>query len=150
MDKLEKKTLDVSRGFTYAYYFSPAKDDRQTLLLIHGFPDSPEEYSDVVRDYLLPNGYGVIAIDCLGYSGSSKPLDKEAYNLQLVSQDIKEILDKESVDKVVSTGHDWVSGQHLLHFASSRDCTYKSRTGCSWTSRGVKSLKGSTTSSRNG
>ncbi len=109
MDKLEKKALDVSRGFTYAYYFSPAKDGLQTLLLIHGFPDSPEEYSDVVRDYLLPHGYGVIAIDCLGYSGSSKPSDPEAYNLQFISQDIKEILDNEGVDKVVSTGHDWVS-----------------------------------------
>lgn len=109
MEKLTKKTLDVSRGFTYAYYTSPAKDGLQTFLLIHGFPDSPEEYSDVVRDYLVPNGYGVIAVDCLGYSGSSKPLDTEAYSLDLVSRDFSEILDQESVDRVICTGHDWVS-----------------------------------------
>lgn len=109
MDQLlPQKTLDVSRGLTYTYYTSPAKPSHETLLLIHGFPDSPDEFADVVRDYLLPNGYGVIAIDCLGYGGTSKPGDEKAYSFQLMAQDIKEILDKEGVDKVVSTGHDWV------------------------------------------
>jgi soluble epoxide hydrolase / lipid-phosphate phosphatase len=97
MDKLDKKTLDVSRGFTYTYYASPAQDNKQTLLLVHGF-----------LDYLIPNGYGAIAIDCLGYSGTSKPTDKESYSLELQAHDLKEIVDKEGLDKVVIVGHDWV------------------------------------------
>src|SRR5690349_17406512 len=109
MDKLEKKTQDVSRGFTYTYHTIPAKANLETLLLIHGFPDSTEGWSEVVRDYLVPNGYGVVAIDCLGYSGTSKPLDKAAYSMQLLAQDIREILDKELLNKVISLGHDWVS-----------------------------------------
>jgi len=109
MDKLHKKTLDVSRGFTYAYYTSLAKDGLQTVLLVHGFPSTVAEWSGVISDYLLPNGYGVLVLDCLGYAGSSKPTDMKAYNLQYLVQDIKEILDKESLDKVVSLGHDWVS-----------------------------------------
>lgn len=82
MDKLEKKTLDVSRGFTYTYYNSPAKDSKPTLLLIHGFPDAPETYEEVIRDYLVPNGYGVIAIDCLGYNGTSKVSPFEAHHVE--------------------------------------------------------------------
>lgn len=109
MENVVKKTLEVSRGFTYTYYTSPAKGSLPTLLLVHGFPDSTQEWADVARDYLIPNGYGVIAIDCLGYSGTSKPLETEAYNFQLLSQDIKEIVDKEGLEKVVSVGHDWVS-----------------------------------------
>jgi len=109
MNKLDKKTLDVSRGFTYTYYTSPAKIGRQTVLLVHGFPSITEEWAEVISDHLLPNGYGALVIDCLGYAGSSKPTDLNAYNLQYIAQDIKEICDKESLDKVVSLGHDWVS-----------------------------------------
>lgn len=68
----------------------------------------------MARDYLVSSGYGVVAIDCLGYNGTSKPLDKESYSLQLISQDIKEIVDKQGLDKVVSLGHDWVSDALLF------------------------------------
>ncbi|KAK6379621.1 hypothetical protein LTS17_005693 [Exophiala oligosperma] len=122
MDLLEKRKFDVSRGFTYTYYVNVAKRKLPTLFMIHGFPDSPEEFSDVVRDYLLPHGYGVIAIDCLGYGGTSKPSDREAYNYQLLSQDMKEIIDQEGVEKVISTGHDWGSplAQRLYNFHAER------------------------------
>ncbi|KAK4934773.1 hypothetical protein LTR10_024050 [Elasticomyces elasticus] len=124
MDQLQQKRLNVSRGLTYTYYTRQARPSHQTLLLVHGFPDSPDEFSDVVRDYLLPNGYGVIAIDCLGYGGTSKPLDHEAYSFQLMAQDIKEILDEEGVDQVVSTGHDWGSpvAQRFYNFHPDRVC----------------------------
>ncbi len=120
MDQLDKKTLDVSRGFTYTYYTSPAKDNKATLLLIHGFPDAPDTYEEVIRDYLLPNGFGVIAIDCLGYNGTSKPTDKEAYSWQLIAQDLKEIINKEGLGKVVPVGHDWVSHCIIAPFRARR------------------------------
>jgi soluble epoxide hydrolase / lipid-phosphate phosphatase len=50
MDQLEKKTLKVSRGFTYTYYTSPAQDYKPTLFMVHGFPDAPDTYEDVIRD----------------------------------------------------------------------------------------------------
>jgi soluble epoxide hydrolase / lipid-phosphate phosphatase len=109
MDKLEKKTLEVSRGLTYSYYTSLAKSGHKTILLVHGFPSTADEWSGVVANYLLPNGYGVLVLECLGYAGSSRPTDMKAYNLQHIAQDFKEILDKESLGKVVCLGHDWVS-----------------------------------------
>jgi soluble epoxide hydrolase/lipid-phosphate phosphatase len=112
LDQVEQKTFDVSRGFKYTYYTSPAKKGPPTLLLIHGFPDSTEHWREVAQEYLIPNGYGIVAIDCLGYNGTSKPLEKEAYNMKLMAQDIKEILSKECLDKVISVGHDWVKWCH--------------------------------------
>ena len=104
MDKLDNKTIKVSRGLSYNYYTSPAKHSQPTLFLAHGWPDTAALWSGLVADYLLPNGYGIVAIDCLGYGGTDKPTDYTAYDLQKMSADVIEILDKESVDKIVSTG----------------------------------------------
>jgi len=110
MNSHNKKTLDVSRGFTYTYYAYPAKDRLPTLLLFHGWPDSAALWSGLVKDYLVPNGYGAIAIDCLGYAGTSKPVDAHAYDFKGMSADAVEIIDAEKLDKVVSVGHDWGCG----------------------------------------
>jgi soluble epoxide hydrolase / lipid-phosphate phosphatase len=107
MDKLDKKTLKVSRGYNYTYYTSHARDGKPTVLLVHGWPDSAELWNGVVSDYLVPQGYGVVAIDCLGYAGTSKPADPKEYNIIGMTKDIADILDNEGIDKVVSLGHDW-------------------------------------------
>jgi soluble epoxide hydrolase / lipid-phosphate phosphatase len=115
MDKLTKKQLEVSRGFTWTYYTSTAKDDKPTVLLIHGFPDTADEWEDVVSDYLVPNGFGVIAVDCLGCGGTSKPTETEHYAMNLLSKDLSEIVHKQGLDKVVTLGHDWVSPAFAIY-----------------------------------
>lgn len=107
MDSLTKKTLQVSRALTYTYYTFPAAHDKPTLLLLHGFPDSAAEWSDLITSHLVPAGYGVIAPDCLGYGGTSKPTDPHAYAFTSMVPDIIEILDAENVPRVISLGHDW-------------------------------------------
>ncbi|KAF1348553.1 Alpha/Beta hydrolase protein [Delphinella strobiligena] len=109
MDTLHKKTLNVSRGLTYTYYTSPAKAQKPILLLCHGFPDCAAEWEDLITTHLVPAGYGVVAPDCLGYAGTSKPTDPSLYKWRLMTADIIEILDAEEVTKVVSLGHDWGS-----------------------------------------
>jgi soluble epoxide hydrolase / lipid-phosphate phosphatase len=122
MDKLQKKTIQVSRGLTYAYYTHPAKDGRPTLFLAHGWPDTADLWSGLIGDYLLPNGYGIVAIDCLGYGGTDKPTDYTMYDFQKMTGDVIEILDKESLDRVVSTGHDWgcALAQRMYNFHPDR------------------------------
>jgi soluble epoxide hydrolase / lipid-phosphate phosphatase len=122
MDKLNKKTIQVSRDLRYTYYTSPAKEGRLTLFLVHGWPDTAELWNGLVTDYLLPDGYGVIAIDCLGYGGTDKPTDYKLYDFQKMIGDFVEILDKESVDKVISVGHDWgaLPAQRLYNFHPER------------------------------
>lgn len=109
MDHLTKKTLTTKRGFTYTYYVSPAKENKATLLLQHGFPDSATEWEDLIISHLQPAGYGVVAVDQLGYAGTSKPTDPTAYRLSEIIDDFIDILDAEDLDKVISLGHDWGS-----------------------------------------
>ena len=104
-----QKTLKVSRGFTYTYYVSPARDSKPTLLLTHGFPDNAHEWSDLIATYLVPAGYGVVAPDLLGYSGTSKPLDPAAFGWKLMAADLIEILDAEKIPKIIALGHDFGS-----------------------------------------
>jgi soluble epoxide hydrolase / lipid-phosphate phosphatase len=110
MDSLSKKTLQTSRHLTYTYYVSRAKGDLPTLLLIHGWPDNHELWSDLITNHLLPAGYGVVAIDCLGYGGTSKPVDAKMYSWEGMTADLCDILDAEGLQKIVSLGHDWGSG----------------------------------------
>jgi soluble epoxide hydrolase / lipid-phosphate phosphatase len=60
--------------------------------------------------HIVPAGYGVIIPDCLGYGGSSKPTDPQAYNLVGLDNDLTNILDAVGIQKVISSGHDWGAG----------------------------------------
>lgn len=122
MDSLEKKTFEVSRGFTYTYCTSPARDALPTIMMFHGWPDTAELWEGVIIDYLKPAGYGVVAVDCLGYAGTSKPTDYKAYNHQHMSKDAMDILDHEKLDKIVSLGHDWgcALAQRLYNYHADR------------------------------
>ncbi|EOA83491.1 uncharacterized protein SETTUDRAFT_164848 [Exserohilum turcica Et28A] len=51
----------------------------------------------------------IIIPDMLGYGGTDKPSDPAAYSFGLMTKDMTEILDAESVPKCISIGHDWGS-----------------------------------------
>ncbi|VUC36608.1 unnamed protein product [Clonostachys rosea] len=122
LSKLIKKTLKVSRGHTYTYYTSPAQGAKPTLALFHGWPDSALLWAGLVNDYLVPNGYGVVAFDCLGSGETSRPTDPKEYAWSKMAGDVVEILDAESLTQVISLGHDWGSGlcQRFYNYHPSR------------------------------
>lgn len=123
LSKLNKKTIGVSRGLTYTYYTHPARDDKPTVLLFHGWPDTARLWAGLINNYLAPNGYGVIAPDCLGYGDTSKPTDPAAYSWSLMTRDAIEIIDAEGItDGVISVGHDWgcMLAQRLYNFYPDR------------------------------
>jgi pimeloyl-ACP methyl ester carboxylesterase len=45
----------------------------------------------------------------LGYGGTSKPTETEAYKFSLITKDIIDILDAESIAEAIVIGHDWGS-----------------------------------------
>ncbi|KAK5389155.1 hypothetical protein LTS03_001576 [Exophiala xenobiotica] len=111
MERLTQKTITVSRSHTYTYYTHQAGTEGQpTVLLIHGWPDSAEIWSGFITDHLIPNGYGAVALDCLGYGGTSKPLDEKEYDFRAISADVVEILDTEKLATVACLAHDWGVG----------------------------------------
>ncbi|KAJ0299592.1 hypothetical protein COL5a_000115 [Colletotrichum fioriniae] len=124
LSPLAKKTLDVSRGFIYTYYTSPTRNSKPTLLLFHGWPDTARLWAGLINNYLIPNGFGVVALDNLGFGDTSKPTDPEDYAWHHVAADAVEILDTECLTKVIALGHDWgcLIAQRLYNFHPDRTC----------------------------
>lgn len=108
MDATKYKTITTKRSFSYSYYVSPTKGSKQTILLLHGFPEYADMWADQVKA-LEALGHTCIAPDLLGYGATSKPTDGEAYNSEGLSQDLVDILDAENESKVIVIGHDWGS-----------------------------------------
>lgn len=73
-------------------------------------------------EYLGDRGFVVLAVDLLGFGGSSKPVDPELYRSSLICRDIIELLDHEGLgdDKVIAVGHDL-----LLRFSCNVDVANK-------------------------
>ncbi|KAG0652016.1 Lipid-phosphate phosphatase [Hyphodiscus hymeniophilus] len=114
------KTLTLASGTRYAYFHYPGS--KQTLLFLHGFPSTSHDWRFQIA-YFRSRGYGIVAPDLLGYGGSSKPLNPEAYLGSIMSADIISILDHEGITgPVIGIAHDW--GTYLL---SQLACRYPSR-----------------------
>lgn len=99
---------DVSfDGLNYHYYYHPAKSaSLPTLLFLHGFPSTSEDWAHQVV-YFSNKGYGVIAPDMLGYGGTSKPSDLTPYEGTTLATHCKGILDAEGIQKFINISHDW-------------------------------------------
>jgi soluble epoxide hydrolase/lipid-phosphate phosphatase len=106
MDPSSYHTVKTNRAYTYSYYISPVKKERGTIVLLHGFPEYADMWADQIK--VFENlGYTCIAPDLLGYGGTSKPTDTEAYNSEGQSQDIADIMETVGVQNAIFIGHDW-------------------------------------------
>ena len=109
-----KSTLSTGRTYSYAYAPpTPSVPSKPCLLFLHGFPGSSFDWRHQVP-YFLDRGYGLIVPDLLGYGDTDKPLEKEAYRMKSMCDDIIALLDlvKEEGQvgrggEIVAIGHDW-------------------------------------------
>jgi soluble epoxide hydrolase/lipid-phosphate phosphatase len=62
---------------------------------------------DNVIPYLVDLGYPIVVPDLLGYGGTSKPSDPQAYNSKDMAKDLIDILDNEGYRYAISVRHDW-------------------------------------------
>ncbi|KAI0700883.1 Alpha/Beta hydrolase protein [Cytidiella melzeri] len=108
MDPSNYKNIEVTRGFTYSYYFAAAKQSQPTILFCHGFPSISSHWRKMAT-FFQERGYGVVVPDMLGYGGTSKPTDADAYLPSKVSRDLVDILDAEHIPAAIAVGHDWGS-----------------------------------------
>jgi pimeloyl-ACP methyl ester carboxylesterase len=77
-----------------------------TLLLLHGWPDTGELWSEVVPD-LVAGGYRVAVADLRGCGLSSKPVETSSYQMHHLVTDVRCIIDALDVERVTLIGHDW-------------------------------------------
>lgn len=76
------------------------------VVLCHGFPGLAYSYRHQMSA-LANAGYKAIAIDMLGYGGSSAPRDASAYGYTRITRDLVAILDALAIEKAVFVGHDF-------------------------------------------
>jgi soluble epoxide hydrolase/lipid-phosphate phosphatase len=108
MDSSLYKTHVVSRGIKYSYYFSPPKDDKRTIVFIHGFPSTSKDWVHQVV-FFVERGYGALVPDMLGYGGTDKPMidEVEKYLPNAITQDVLDLMEEERVGSAIVVGHDW-------------------------------------------
>ncbi|PVH70675.1 alpha/beta-hydrolase [Cadophora sp. DSE1049] len=106
-------------GHTYAYIHYPPSSiispQKPTLLFLHGFPSTSYEWRHQIS-YFVSSGYGILAPDLLGYGGTSKPLNAEAYIGRSMASEIISLLAYSGASgprkEVIGIAHDW--GTYLL------------------------------------
>lgn len=102
-----RNLFTTSNGNTYSYVYNPADQNRKaTLLLLHGFPSTLHDWRLQI-DHFSSKGYGVVALDLLGYGSSSKPYDVQQYRLKPMGDEVVELLDHLGLQQVVGVGHDF-------------------------------------------
>jgi soluble epoxide hydrolase/lipid-phosphate phosphatase len=96
----------TSRDFVYNYVHIPPADAGKYILFLHGFPSSSYDWHHQI-EHFSKKGYGVLVPDLLGFGGSSKPLELQAYKGKAMAQDVIEILKHEKIELVKGVAHDW-------------------------------------------
>ncbi|MEU8773077.1 SDR family oxidoreductase [Streptomyces sp. NPDC048606] len=85
--------------------------DRPTVVLVHGYPDSKEVWSEVAQR--LASRFHVVLYDVRGHGRSSAPVPlRGGFTLEKLTDDFLAVADAVSPDRPVHlVGHDWGSVQ---------------------------------------
>lgn len=105
------KTARLFNGTTYSYVHVSPSHDKPFILFLHGFPSSSYDWRYQIR-FFSELGYGLLVPDLLGYGGTDKPEELEAYKLKKMSEEVVGILDAEEIGSVLGVGHDWLPTSH--------------------------------------
>lgn len=98
----------VRNGDIDVAYFIQGNPDGETLLLVHGWPDSHHLWDGVTP--LLRDRFRVVAIDNRGAGKSTNPKSFRDFRLAEMASDYVAVADAVSPDKPVHVlGHDWGS-----------------------------------------
>lgn len=81
------------------------------VLLLHGFAGSSEDWRPT-GDLLARAGYRAIAVDCLGFGKSAKPIDAP-YSLELVADLYAGLLEQLGITRATIVGHS-MGGKYAL------------------------------------
>jgi pimeloyl-ACP methyl ester carboxylesterase len=85
---------------------APDGDSRETVILLHGFPEDRHSW-DGVTPALTRAGYRVLAPDQRGYSPGARPPSRAAYTLPRLAGDVLALAGAAGADRFHLVGHDW-------------------------------------------
>jgi pimeloyl-ACP methyl ester carboxylesterase len=92
--------------------------DGDLVLLLHGFPETSYEWRKQLPA-LAAAGYRAVAPDQRGYAAGARPVEVDAYRVELLAADVVGFADALGADRFHVVGHDWggavawvVAGSH--------------------------------------
>lgn len=97
-------------------HFNSFDKKKDTVLLLHGFTGSLEDWRDIYP--LLKKKFNYVGIDLIGHGKSDSPNDLKNYTTESLVSQIKNILDHLSLNKVILLGYS-MGGRVALSFAVS-------------------------------
>lgn len=112
--KLNKKFIQTDTGKIF-YYINNGIQKKPTIILLHGLSANHSAWLRVA-DNLLNYGYNCLIPDLRGHGNSDKSKKINNYNLTVFSDDLKQILDQEKINKIILTGYSF-GGAVALEFA---------------------------------
>jgi hypothetical protein len=80
--------------------------DGPLIVLLHGFPEFWFDWRLQIAP-LVAAGFRVVAPDTRGYNLSSKPEGYEAYAVDLLAADIRDLIEERGAKSALLVGHDW-------------------------------------------
>lgn len=84
----------------------PESTDKPPVVFMHGFPELARSFHHQM-EALAAAGYPVFAPDMRGFGNSGKPEDVHDYRITKIVDDMKAVLDSQTIEKAVFVGHDW-------------------------------------------
>lgn len=105
-----------------AYHWGELNPDRETIVLIHGYPDSAEVWEPIAQH--LKSNFNVIAYDVRGTGLSDIPASTQEYDFEYLVRDLSQVISTLNPHSAVHlVGHDWgalqgweaVLGDRLKH-----------------------------------
>ena len=100
-----KRSTVVNEGIRLAV-FETGNPDGETIVLVHGWPDTHELWSHIVPE--LAETFRVITYDSRGAGESTVPQERAAYRLSNLASDFYAVADAVSPDHPVHVlAHDW-------------------------------------------
>ena len=125
-DKNNESFADVkTNDFTFTCRVGGMDNDKGTIFLLHGFPETSRMWSDFIK-VLENEDYRIIAPDQRGYSKGARPSKISDYKIDKLSQDIIDIANEFNINKFHLVGHDWGSavGWYITSNFSDRIITW--------------------------
>ncbi|WP_347329938.1 alpha/beta fold hydrolase [Marinimicrobium locisalis] len=103
-----------------AYMHLPAKDEKPTVLLLHG-KNFAADYWEKTANHLHGQGYGVLMPDQIGFGKSSKPAHYQ-FSFEALAANTRALVDKLGLERVSVMGHSMggmLATRYALQYADS-------------------------------
>ena len=94
-------------------YFNSFEQKRNTILMLHGFTGSLDDWREI-HSSLNPN-FNYIGIDLVGHGKSDSPVNVDKYNPQALSKQINDILNNLSIEQVIICGYSMGATKGLIY-----------------------------------